>query len=83
VAVQRVHERIPRAAAVATLGSALELGGAASGASAAGLVGLSIGLVLALCLEAALMARTIYESAALGELTWRINDVNVSSVERA
>jgi O-antigen/teichoic acid export membrane protein len=83
VAIQRVHERIPRTAALAALGSALELGGAAIGASINGLIGLSIGLVLALCVEAAFMARTVYDSAAIWELTWQINDTNISSVERA
>jgi O-antigen/teichoic acid export membrane protein len=83
VAVQRVHERIPRTAALATIGSALELGGAAVGASVGGLVGLSIGLVLVLCVEAAFMARAVYESAAIRELTWQITDTSVSSVERA
>ena len=82
VAVQRVHERIPRAALLAMIGSALELAGAAIGASVDGLVGLSIGLVLALCVEAAFMARTVYTSAAIWELRWRSN-TSVSSVERA
>jgi hypothetical protein len=83
VAIQRVHERVPRTAVFATLGSMLELGLAAIGASVAGLAGLSVGLVLALCVEAALMARDVYAAAEIGELKWwRVSAAGVSSVER-
>lgn len=63
VAVSRVNGTIPRTAVVAALGSLLELGAAAAGAYANGLTGLAVGFVLALCLEAAYMARTVYRVA--------------------
>lgn len=83
VAVRRVHDRIPGTAAIAAGGSALELACAAIGASAGGLVGLSVGLVLALCVEAAFMARDVFVAAALGDLAWRpAGDAGVSPMER-
>jgi O-antigen/teichoic acid export membrane protein len=83
VAIRRVHERIPRTAALATIGSALELGGAAIGARVGGLAGLSVGLVLALCIEAVLMARDVYAAGAIGGLAWwRVSDAGVTPMER-
>ena len=83
VAIRRLHERIPRTAVLATIGSALELGGAAVGARFGGLAGLSVGLVLALCVEAAFMARDVYAAAAIWELKWwRVNKTGVSPMER-
>jgi tetrahydromethanopterin S-methyltransferase subunit F len=64
VAIQRVHEQIPRTAALIILGSALELGLAALGTSFNGLYGLSIGFVIALYLEGLCMTRTVYQAAA-------------------
>jgi O-antigen/teichoic acid export membrane protein len=60
VAVSRVSGTIPRTAVVAAAGSALELGMAAAGAYVGGLSGLALGFVLALCLEAVVMARPVY-----------------------
>lgn len=83
VAVRRVHDRIPGTAAIAAGGSALELACAAVGASVGGLPGLSIGLVLALCVEAAFMARDVFAAAALQDLIWRpVRDPTVSPMER-
>jgi O-antigen/teichoic acid export membrane protein len=83
VAVRRVHDDIPRAAIFATLGSVLELGLAAIGASVGGLAGLSVGLVLALCVEAAGMARDVYAAAAIGELKRRrVSENSVMPMER-
>jgi O-antigen/teichoic acid export membrane protein len=83
VAIRRVHERIPRTAVLATIGSALELGGAAVGAHVGGLAGLSVGLVLALCAEAVLMARDVYTAAAIGDLRWwRMSDTGATPMER-
>jgi O-antigen/teichoic acid export membrane protein len=83
IAIRRVHQRIPRTAVLATIGSALELGGAAAGASVGGLAGLSVGFVLALCVEAAWMIRTVYLATALGELKWsRVSDAGVAPMEQ-
>jgi O-antigen/teichoic acid export membrane protein len=60
VAVSRVNGTIRRTALVAALGSALELGASAAGASLGGLSGLAVGFVLALALEALYMARAVY-----------------------
>jgi len=65
VATCRVHGRIARTAMYATLGSILELSLAAAGAVMNGLIGLSVGLVLAICLEAIFMARAVYTSAIM------------------
>lgn len=63
VAIRRVQEQIPRAAVLAMVGSALELGLAAVGASLAGLTGLSVGFVIAVAVEGLLTARTVYAAA--------------------
>jgi tetrahydromethanopterin S-methyltransferase subunit G len=82
VAVRRVRNDIPRAALFATVGSFLELGFAAIGASIGGLPGLSIGLVLALCVEAVCMVRDVYSATGLGSVKrWRVGRMGVSSVE--
>jgi O-antigen/teichoic acid export membrane protein len=63
VAVRRVEGRIGRAALVAGAGAGLELGAAAAGALAGGLVGLSLAWVGALCFEAALLAFPVCRAA--------------------
>ena len=63
VAVRRVFDRIPSTAAAAMAGSALELGLAAVGAALHGLSGLSVGFVIALCVEAVCMARPVWRAA--------------------
>jgi O-antigen/teichoic acid export membrane protein len=65
VATCRVNGRIGRTAMYATLGSVLELSLAAVGAGVNGLIGLSVGLVLAMCVEAVLMVRAVYTSAVV------------------
>jgi O-antigen/teichoic acid export membrane protein len=82
VAIRRVDGRIPRTALAATIGSALELGGAAIGAYLGGLGGLGVGLVLALCVEAAFMARDVYAASAMSEVTWwHRRDTDVTPME--
>ncbi|GAB4215669.1 MAG: hypothetical protein OHK0022_55830 [Roseiflexaceae bacterium] len=63
VAVRRVQSQIRGTAALAMLGSALELAFGAAGAALGGLTGLAFGFVLALCLEALLMARPVWQAA--------------------
>ncbi len=63
VAARRVEGRIGRAAVVAGAGAGLELGAAAAGALAGGLIGLSLAWVGALCVEAALLALPVCRAA--------------------
>lgn len=63
VAISRVHERIAQAAALMAVGGSLELLFAALGASIAGLSGLSVGWVVAVCIEAVFMFPTVYRLA--------------------
>jgi O-antigen/teichoic acid export membrane protein len=63
VAACRVEGRIGRAAVVAGAGAGLELGAAAAGALAGGLIGLSLAWVGALCVEAALLALPVCRAA--------------------
>ncbi len=65
VATCRVNGRIARTAMYATMGSVLELSLAAVGALVNGLIGLSVGLVLAVCIEAIFMTRAVYTSAVV------------------
>lgn len=60
VAICRVRDRLSVAAAVALLGSFLELLLASFGAWSGGLNGLAIGFVVALCIEAVFGLRTVF-----------------------
>ncbi len=83
VAIRRVDGRIPRTALAATIGSALELAGATLGAYLGGLGGLGVGLVLALCVEAAFMARDVYAASAMSEVAWwHRSDTDATPMER-
>lgn len=63
IAISRVYNRVGRAASVIAVGGALELALAALGAKVAGLTGLSLGLVVAFCVEAIFTAPTVYQAA--------------------
>ena len=63
VAISRVYARMSSATRVTTLGGVLELALAAAGAKVAGLEGLSIGWVCAVCIEAVLMGPVVYRAA--------------------
>jgi len=62
VAIKRIHRRISHAIIPMLIGGLLELSMAALGAHFAGLLGLSLGYVLALCAEAIYGARTVYDA---------------------
>ncbi len=63
VAIYRIHAQIVGAAARVALAGVFEMGMAATGAILGGLVGLSLGWLAAVFIEAALMARTVYKAA--------------------
>jgi Na+-driven multidrug efflux pump len=63
VAIERIHGRISRTALVMAVGGALEMGLAAVGAQINGLVGLSLGWLAGLCLEALGTAPTVWRHA--------------------
>lgn len=62
VAISRVYERIRIAGLLMWIGGLLELVLAALGASIGDLVGLSVGWVAAVCIEAVLIAPTVYRT---------------------
>lgn len=64
VAVCRIRKRIKLAAAVVTVSGLVEIGAAIAGATAGGLVGLSVGVLAAKCLQGAFTARTVVRAAA-------------------
>jgi O-antigen/teichoic acid export membrane protein len=64
VPILRIYGRIGAAIRTCLLGAAIELTFCAIGAQVAGLSGLALGLVLALTVEAAIMAPTVYRTAA-------------------
>ena len=59
IAVRRVQGLIPRAAVVVTIGAALELGAGAAGALLGGITGVAIAVVLAMTVEALVMAPAV------------------------
>jgi O-antigen/teichoic acid export membrane protein len=61
ISICRIQERIMRAMIAMLPGGLLELGAATAGAQFAGLSGLSLGWVLAICVEAAFMLPTVYK----------------------
>jgi len=63
VTICRIHGRVMTTALWMAAGSLLELTLAAIGASLAGLAGLSLGWVAAMCIEALFMTRTVYQAA--------------------
>jgi O-antigen/teichoic acid export membrane protein len=63
VAICRIQDRIVNALLPLAAGALLELGLAALGAHLGGLSGLSLGWDIAVCIEALLMARTVYRTA--------------------
>jgi O-antigen/teichoic acid export membrane protein len=74
VAIRRIHGRVVGAALGLMGGSILEVGLAGLGARAGSLSGLSLGWLVAVCLEAILMAPTVYRAAAqvpaVGQPAW-------------
>lgn len=63
IAVGRIHNRMTRVVLPVAIGSILELGAAALGARLNGLVGLSLGWVIAICIEAVFMFPPVYRAA--------------------
>lgn len=63
IALARIHNYVGRAAWLMGFGGLLELGLAALGANMAGLTGLAIGWVIAVSVEAILMAKAVMETA--------------------
>jgi O-antigen/teichoic acid export membrane protein len=63
IAVSRIHSEMAHAALPVAIGCLLELGVAALGAHLDGLVGLSLGWVAAVCIEAVCMFPTVYQAA--------------------
>ena len=66
IAVSRIHSEMAHAALPVAIGCLLELGVAALGAHLDGLVGLSLGWVAAICIEAACMFPAVYQAAFPG-----------------
>jgi O-antigen/teichoic acid export membrane protein len=66
IAVCRAADRIGHAAIVLGIGAVLEIGGAAIGAFAGGLTGLTVGFLLAMVAEAAMTGRTVARAAISG-----------------
>jgi len=62
IAVSRIQGSMARVIPLVALGSMLELGIAVAGAQVAGLEGLSLGWVVALCLESVFMISTVYRA---------------------
>jgi hypothetical protein len=62
IAISRIHSKVTRVALPVAIGSLLELGIAALGAHLGGLVGLSLGWVAAVCMEAVFMFPTVYRT---------------------
>ncbi|MBV9359670.1 MAG: hypothetical protein JO023_29520, partial [Chloroflexi bacterium] len=65
VVIRRLHGRLLGGAAMLAAGGLLELVLAALGATLGGLTGLSLGWVLAVCVEAVVMAPTVYRATNL------------------
>jgi O-antigen/teichoic acid export membrane protein len=63
VAVSRIEGKVAAATLLVAAGAVMELALATLGAVFGGLVGLTIGWVLALCIEGALAMRTVYRAA--------------------
>ncbi len=74
VAISRIRARIRSAVAPMIVGSVLELLLAALGAHFAGLLGLSLGWLAALCVEALFGITTVYKTAFVHELSPNENE---------
>lgn len=79
VTLRRIQGRVLRAAAAVAAGDVLEIAGAATGAALAGLTGLSIGFVLALCIEGLLLSKIV--AGATGILPRRTSMVTTSRLD--
>lgn len=75
VAVRRIQGRVARATLPTIAGSVLELGSSTVGAYLGGLSGLSLGWLLAVCIEAICMSRTVYKAARPID-TFASSDIN-------
>ena len=62
IAISRIQNRMARAMPPIAIGTLLELSGAALGGHLGGISGLSLGWLLALCLEAAFMSQVVYKA---------------------
>ena len=62
IAICRIQDRIAKALLPLTGGAILELGLAALGARLGGISGLSLGWLIAVCIEAVLMSRRVYKT---------------------
>jgi O-antigen/teichoic acid export membrane protein len=65
IAIQRIHNRISQAMLPVVAGAVLEIVMATIGVALYGLIGLAVAWVLALCVEAVLMGRTVYRTTQL------------------
>lgn len=72
VAICRIQGRVIRAALPMMFGGLLEVGIAALGAHFDGLAGLSLGWVLAVCVEAAFGFFTVYKAVQLGDVLMHV-----------
>ena len=63
IAVSRIQGRVTHATQLTIASGTLELGGAALGAHIAGLTGLGMGWLAAVCLEAVFMSRRVFKAA--------------------
>ncbi|HEY6543123.1 MAG TPA: oligosaccharide flippase family protein [Ktedonobacteraceae bacterium] len=61
VAISRIHDRIAKALLPLASGAVLELGTAALGGRLGGLIGVSLGWLVAVCIEAMLMSGLVYK----------------------
>jgi O-antigen/teichoic acid export membrane protein len=68
VAICRIHRRVMQAAKVMTLGSLLELCLAAIGAQIGGLTGISIGWIIATCIENSFLVFAVRKAVILADL---------------
>jgi O-antigen/teichoic acid export membrane protein len=75
VAICRIQGRVVRAALPMMFGGVLEVGIAALGAHFAGLAGLSLGWVIAVCAEAGFGFYTVYKAVRLGDVLVYINQL--------
>jgi hypothetical protein len=63
MAICRIQDRITRVLFPLTVAAFLELGAAALGARLGGISGLSLGWIIAECIEAVFMVRLVYKTA--------------------
>ena len=73
VVLCRIQDQMARAIFLVIAGLTLELGGAALGAHLGGLTGLSLGWVIALCIEATLMSHRVYRAIRPAEMQFSKN----------